>query len=275
MSKTNFAGQVVWITGASSGIGEALALQFAKAGSKLVLSARREGELQRVRQRCIEAGAAAESLLVLPLDVSDEAAMPAALQAVLTKFQRIDLLINNAGLSQRSTCMETDMSAYRTIFEIDLIGQIALTKTVLPVMLQQGSGHIAVTSSVAGKIGVPYRTGYCAAKHAVMGFFDALRGEVADQGIRVSTIIPGFIRTAISANALRGDGRKFEHTDSNIAGGMDVDRCAAVIVKGLRKGKMEIAVGTGFEMHALWIKRLFPGLVLKLVSKVGKPEAAS
>ncbi len=249
-------------------------MQFAQAGSRLVLSARREPELQRVQQRCVQTGASQDDVLVVPLDVTDTAAMPDALAQVLARFNRIDMLINNAGLSQRSNCLETDMSVYRTIMEVDVIGQIALTKTVLPLMLKQGSGHIAVTSSVAGKVGAPYRTGYCAAKHAVMGFFDALRAEVADQGIRVTTITPGFIRTAVSDNALQGDGTKFNRTDSNIAKGMDVDRCAAVIMKGFRKGKMEIAVGSGIEMHALWIKRLFPGLALKLASKVGKPDEA-
>lgn len=274
MSNSDFAGQVVWITGASSGIGEALALQFARAGARPVLSARRESELQRVKERCLQAGASDANVLVLPLDVTDEAAMPAAVEQVKARFGRIDMLINNAGLSQRSKCIDTDMAVYRTLFEVDVLGQIALTKAVLPVMLQQRSGHIAVTSSVAGKMGAPYRTGYCAAKHAVMGFFDALRAEVMDQGLRVTTITPGFIRTAVSDNALRGDGTKFNRTDSNIAKGMDVDKCAAVIMKGFQKGKMEIAVGEGMEMHALWIKRFFPGLVLKMAAKVGKPDEA-
>ncbi|MDZ4731519.1 MAG: SDR family oxidoreductase [Xanthomonadales bacterium] len=272
MSKADFSGQVVWITGASSGIGEALALQFAQAGSKLVLSARRESELQRVKDRCTKAGN--NDVLVLPLDVTDEAAMPGAVERVKATFGRIDMLINNAGLSQRSKCIDTDMSVYRRIFEVDIIGQIALTKAVLPGMIAQGSGHIAVTSSVAGKVGAPQRTGYCAAKHAVMGFFDALRAEVSDQGILVTTVTPGFIRTEVSDNALNGDGTRFNRTDSNIAKGMDVDECAKVIMKGFRKGKMEIPVGSGIEMHALWIKRFFPGLILKLASKTGNPDQA-
>jgi len=265
----------VWITGASSGIGEALALQFAAEGAKLVLSARRESELQRVKVRCVQAGATDGEVLVLPLDVADEASMPAAVESVKTAFGRIDMLINNAGLSQRSKCVDTSMAVYRTLFEVDVLGQIALTKAVLRQMLQQGSGHMAVTSSVAGKMGAPYRTGYCAAKHAVMGFFDALRAEVMDHGIHVTTITPGFVKTAVSDNALRGDGTKFNRTDSNIAKGMDVDKCAAVIMKGFRKGRMEIAVGEGIEMHALWLKRFFPGLVLKLAAKVGKPDEAA
>ncbi|MBT8047977.1 MAG: SDR family oxidoreductase [Xanthomonadales bacterium] len=263
-----FKDQVVWITGGSSGIGEALALEFAAAGSRIVLSARREKELNRVRERCIEAGGGADDVLVLPLDVTDHDAMPAAVQKVVNVFGRIDLLINNAGISQRSLCVDTDMSVYRKLFEIDVLGQIALTKAVLPGLLEQGSGHIAITSSVAGKIGVPKRTGYCAAKHAVMGFYDALRAEMAPRGIRVTTITPGFIRTNISVNALKGDGSEFGEVDGDIAGGMDVTRCARVIMDGFRKGTPEIAVGEGMEMKALWLKRFFPAAVFKKVEKM-------
>lgn len=263
-----FKDKVVWITGASSGIGEALALQFAAEGARLVLSARRQQELLRVKQLCLKQGLADSDVLVLPLDVTEHDAMPAALNSVVETFGHIDALINNAGISQRSRCVDTDMSVYRRLMEIDVLGQIALTQQVLAQMALQGSGHIAVTSSVAGKIGAPFRTGYCAAKHAVMGFFDALRAEVAQQGIRVTTIIPGFIRTNISVNALRGDGTEFGEVDTDIAGGMDVTRCAEVIMDGFRKGKPEIAVGEGMEMKALWLKRFFPSKVFKLAEKM-------
>jgi short-subunit dehydrogenase len=258
-----FKDQVVWITGASSGIGEALARQFAAEGSKLVLSARRENELQRVKQSCKAGGAPDGGVLVLPLDVTDQAAMPGAVQRVLDTFGRIDLLINNAGISQRSLCVDTDMSVYRRIFEVDVLGQIALTKAVLPFMLDQGSGHIAVTSSAAGKIGVPLRTGYCAAKHAVMGFFDALRAETAKQGIKVTTFTPGFVRTEISVHALHGDGEEHGKIDPEIATGMNVTVCAEAILAGLRRGAPEIAVGGKPEMQALLMKRLFPRLVFR------------
>lgn len=267
-----FSNQVVWITGASSGIGEALALQFAAEGSILVLSARREDELVRVREKCVEQGVEAAKVLVFPLDVTDHAAMPAAVDTVTGKFGRIDMLINNAGISQRSKCVDTDLSVYRRLIDVNLLGAIALTKAVLPVMIEQGSGHLAVMSSVAGKVGAPQRTGYCATKHAVTGFFDSLRTEVSRLGIRVTTITPGFIRTDLSTNALRGDGRAFGRTDRNIARGMDVTRCAEVIVKGFRKRKAEIAVGEGIEMHALWLNRFFPGLLLRLIEKVAVPE---
>lgn len=256
--------QTVWITGASSGIGEALALRYAKHGARLVLSARRKSELERVASRCREAGLAEDHVLVLPLDVTDWASLPGAVQAVLEAFGTIDLLVNNAGVSQRSLCKDTDMAVYQKLMDVDVMGQIALTKAVLPHMLERGAGHLAVTSSVAGKVGAPMRTGYCAAKHAVMGFFDALRAEVEGEGVQVSTITPGFIRTDISRNALSGDGSAFGEEDADIAGGMDVNEGAEVIFKGLQAKKREIPVGKGKEMAALWVKRLSPELLFRL-----------
>ncbi len=254
----SFTQKVIWITGASSGIGEALTKIFARCGAKMVLSARTEAGLQRVRDECIAAGASGEDLLVIPLDIVDYDAMPSAVASVLEAFSRIDMLINNAGMSQRSFCLDTNMDVYRSMLEVNVLGQIALTKQVLPAMVEQGSGHLVVTASVAGKVGAPLRTGYCAAKHAVMGFFDALRTEVAYLGIRVSTVVPGFIRTNISTNALTGTGEKFTQEDADIAGGMDVDEAAQVIVRGLADGVEEIAVGAGEEMALLDLKRSDP-----------------
>ena len=253
-----FKDQVIWITGASSGIGEALVKAFAAKDAKVVLSSRKQAELARVRLEAIESGANPDKLLVVPLDVLDSAAMPAAVQTVLDAFGRIDMLINNAGNSQRSFCINTDMEVYRAMFELNVLGQIALTKAVLPSMVEQGSGHLLVTASVAGKVGVPLRTGYCAAKHAVMGFFDSLRTEVADMGIRVTTIVPGFIRTNIGSNALAGSGEAVGKPDDDIEGGMDVTACASAIVQGIADGIEEIAVGEGIEMSLLDLKRQDP-----------------
>jgi len=261
-----FKNQVVWITGASSGIGEALALEFAAEGARLILSARGEAGLNTVKTQCDEITGGDHSL-ALPLDITDEASMASKVDAARAWGGSIDVLINNAGITQRSSCLNTDMSTYRTIFEVDVFGQIALTKAVLPIMIEQGSGHFAVTSSISGKIGVPFRTGYCAAKHAMMGFFDALRTEVDHHNIKVTTITPGYIRTAISSNAVSGDGSAYGQEDSEIRGGMNVNDCAKVIIKGFKRGKPEISVGKGFEMNALWIKRYFPKLLLKMATK--------
>lgn len=253
-----FRGKVIWVTGASSGIGEALCMALAAGGAKLVLSARQAPELERVRDQCVAAGSDPGDLLVLPLDVVDYEAMPGAVARVQATFGHIDMLVNNAGMSQRSFFQDTQLEVYRRMLEVNVLGQIALTQQVLPVMVAQGSGHIVVTSSVAGKVGVPLRTGYCAAKHAVMGFFDALRTEVAHQGILVSTITPGFIRTNISRNALTGSGEATGRMEEDIEQGMDVDECARLIIQGLADGVKEIAVGGGPEMALLDIKRRDP-----------------
>ncbi len=252
----DFAGKVVWITGASSGIGEAVAMLLAQRGARLVLSARRADVLERVASACSEAGA--EACLCVPMDVVDYDAMPAAVDKVLKEFGAIDLLINNAGVSQRSLCKNTSFDVYRQMMDINVLGQIALTQAVLPSMLERGSGHLAVTSSVAGKVGAPLRTGYCAAKHAVMGFFDALRTEVAGEGLQVTTITPGFIQTDVARNALSADGSPMGASDDDIEGGMDVMECAQVIVDGFETGVPEIAVGSGAEMGLLQLKREDP-----------------
>lgn len=263
---------VTWITGASSGIGEALAVACAGDGHHLVISARREAELDRVAQRCLQEARNGIEVLVLPLDVTDEGAMPEAVRRVVDRFGRIDLLINNAGIGQRSYCLETAMAVYRKILDVDVLGQIALTRAVLPTMLEEGSGHIAIVSSIAGKIGVPYRTAYCAAKFAVLGFFDALRAELSGTGIRITSILPGFVRTNISVAAMTGDGQEFGRTDQYIANGMDPDKCAKVILKGLKKGKPEFVVGDGPERWTPLLKRIFPGAVRHWAAKIGKPE---
>lgn len=263
-----FKNKIVWITGASSGIGEAVAYEMTRAGACLILSARRKEELERVKEACIKLGSAADDVLVLPLDVTDEGGLPQVVAAAEAFKGHIDMLYNNAGISQRSLCIDTDMRTYRRLFEVDVFGQIALTKAVLPHMLKRGSGHLAVTASVAGKIGVQQRTGYCAAKHAMMGFFDALRAEVSRDGIFVTTITPGFIRTAISENAITGDGKTFGKMDDNIKGGMEVNACARVIMKGFKSGRREIAVGKGREMQALWLKRFMPNQLFRMLERL-------
>jgi short-subunit dehydrogenase len=211
-------------------------------------------------------GALAKDVLVLPIDLLRTDDMPAKVDIVLAHFKGLDVLINNAGISQRSLCIDTELSTYETLFAVDVFGQIALTKAVLPFMLKQGSGHIAVTSSVAGKVGVKLRTGYCAAKHAVMGFFDALRAELAEYNIKVSTITPGFIKTEVSINAVNSDGSKFGVEDDDIKNGMDVNKCAAIIVEKMNKGVKEIVVGRGLSVFVLILKRYFPNLVFTLMA---------
>jgi len=270
-----FKDKVIWITGASSGIGKALALEFALRGSFLILSSRNQALLDEVKKECEAIAQSENSCLVLTYDAIDEKGVPQLVENAKKFKGKIDYLFNNAGISQRSGVFETELATYRKLFEIDVLAPIALTKAVLPIMKEQKSGHILVTSSVAGKLGVPFRTGYCAAKHAVMGFFDALRTEVFQHNIKVTTITPGYIQTNISKNAVKGDGSSFGKLDSSIAGGMKVEDCAKVIIKGIEKGKLEIPVGVGLEMKILWMKRFFPNLVFKIMNAQYKKIAKS
>lgn len=270
----DFGRTVVWITGASSGIGAALAAQLAQRGSALVLPARDTRALEKVRDECIGNGAKPENIMVLPLDVLDFDAMGDKTAEVVKRFGRIDLLLNNAGVSQRSACVDTDFSVYRQMLDINVLGPIALSKAVLPVMLNQGSGTIAVTSSVAGKVGAPLRTGYCAAKHAVMGFFDALRTEIGAAGLQVTTITPGFIRTNVARNALNAQGQAAGISDDDIDGGMSAGDCAQAIIEGFIAGTPEIAVGQGPEMALLDLKRKDPEAAFNLLEEMAVKSGA-
>src|SRR5215471_15702107 len=215
----NFQGQRIWITGASSGIGEALAHAFHRAGARLILSARREDELRRVQSQC---GGKA-SAKILPLDVTQTSELPQKATAALAMFSGIDILVNNAGVTQRSLVKDTEIAVYRKLMEVNFFGAVALTKTVLPSMTEKKAGHIVVISSLVGKFGTPLRSGYAAAKHALHGFFDSLRAEVSDSGIKVLLVCPGYIRTDISLHALRGDGSPHAKMDSGQARGMPVE----------------------------------------------------
>ncbi len=255
--------KVVWITGASSGIGEATALEFAKNGSRLVLSARREFELQRVKTLT---GLSDKDVLVLPMDMEAIENFQAATTKVLNHFGQIDILFNNAGISQRGLVIDTDFSVYERLIRLDLLSVIALTKCVLPIMINQKSGQIAVTSSVAGKVATPARSGYAAAKHALHGFFDSLRAEVINYNIGVNIICPGYIKTDISINALAADGNKHGQMDSNQHSGMPVEECAKRIYKALDKNKPEVYIG-GKEVLGIYLKRFLPGLLNKIIIK--------
>lgn len=186
-----FQNQVIWITGASSGIGEALAYALAAEGAKLVLSARRHEMLEKVRLACTEP----DRHLVLPLDMTDIGTFGPSMQYVLDRLGRIDMLINNAGVSQRSLVRETSLAVDRALMETDFFGPVALVKTVLPYMLSRRQGRIVAVSSIAGLIATPMRSTYAAAKSALKSFHDALRAEVHDSGVGVTVIYPGFIRT--------------------------------------------------------------------------------
>ena len=220
---STFKDKVVWITGASSGIGEALAYQSAKAGAKLVLSSRRENELNRVKANC---NLPHENILVVPLDLAEHDKMDQKVEQVIAHFGRIDVLVNNGGISQRSLVIDTDISVYKKLVDVDYLGSVAISKAVLPVFVKQKSGHFAVITSLMGKFASPLRSGYCGAKHALHGFFDALRMEHHDDNIKVTLICPGYIQTNVSVNALTSDGSAQNTMDAATGSGMTAENCA-------------------------------------------------
>lgn len=259
----DFHDKVIWVTGASAGIGAALARALANEGARLVISARREAQLEETAMDCRDAGAGA--VMVLPLDLEDTASHASAAARVFAEFGAIDLLLNNAGLSQRSLAAETVLEVDRKLMEVNYIGTVSLTKSVLPMMRKQGYGTIATVTSLVGHIGTPKRTSYAASKHALHGFFDSLRSECWQDGIKVTMVCPGFIHTDVSINALTGDGSLHGVMDRGQSNGMDVDVCAQKILRGLRRERAEIWVG-GKEVFAAWIERLCPP-IYRYISK--------
>jgi dehydrogenase/reductase SDR family protein 7B len=254
--RRRFENKVVWITGASSGIGAALAEAFAREGAKLVLSARRRAELDEVAAKC------RGETFVLPLNLAQSDTFASAAATVHERFPRIDVLVHNGGISQRAFVQDTQLDVDRRIMEVNYFGAVALTKAVLPSMLSAKAGHIVVVSSVMGKIGTPKRSAYAASKHALHGFFDCLRAEVSSEGLFVTLVCPGYIRTEISMHSLTGDGSPTDHISENTASGYPADRTAQQILAAVHGRKSEVYVGAlGKERLALLLKRLTPGLL--------------
>ncbi len=261
---SSFQNKVVWITGASSGIGEGIAMAFAKQGAKLVLTARREDELQRVKKAT---GLPDYSVLVLPFDVTDFNNADHTVSQIIAHFGRIDIMVHNAGVSQRSYIKDTDFSVYRQLMDVDFFSTVAITKAVLPYMLAQQSGHFIIISSVAGKIGTIMRSGYNAAKHALHGFYDSLRAEYYHDNIKVTTVCPGYIKTGVSVNALDASGEKYGKMDSNQEKGISPEACATQILNAVKKDKKEIYIGGFKEVAAIYLKRFFPSILFDQVRK--------
>lgn len=236
----DFNGKVVWITGASSGIGAALAREWASRGAHLVLSGRDEARLAEVARDCGET-------LLLPFDVRDDAALAEATAKALAWKGHVDVAVANAGVSQRSPALKTDMSVYREIIDIDLTAQIAFTQGLIAHMAERGSGALLFISSIAGKVGVPMRTAYCAAKFGLAGYADALRAELSQKGVSVHVIFPGSIATDVSRNALTADGTKRGRSDKAIEEGIAPADAAKTMVDAVAGGEREIIVAEGME----------------------------
>lgn len=257
-----FTHKIVWVTGASSGIGAEMCRQLAINGAVVVLSSRKLEALEEVRSSLQDP----EKHLCVPLDLEDSSNFPQLASEVATKYGRIDMLFNNGGLSQRSTVAETELDVDRKIMEINYFGNVAMTKAVLPYMVDQKSGHIVVISSIAGKFGFFLRSAYSASKHALHGFYESLMLEQEENNVKVTIACPGKINTNISVNALTGDGETHGLMDHNQSTGMSAEECVRILLKSVEKGEKEVLIGNK-EIKAVTLKRFFPSLFWKIIRK--------
>lgn len=254
--------KTIWITGASSGIGKALTEQLNHPSNQLIISSRRKEVLEEVKNHCPHP----DNIFTQALDLEDISSFENITKSLIEQFGEINLLINNGGISQRSTAVETPLDIDRKIMEVNYFGNIALTKALLPYFQQQKSGYIVVISSLSGKFGFFLRSAYAASKHALVGFYESLRLEEEKNNIGVSLVFPGLINTSISKNAINKDGKAHGKLDRKQAEGISPEKCAEHIIKGIEREKLEINVGGG-ELKALWLKRFFPKLFYKIIKK--------
>lgn len=259
-----FSGKTVWITGASSGIGEALVHAFLKKGASLIISSNDVSGLERVKADC---GDKSADILIVPFDLSDTSGIGPLVDDSLKNRESIDYLLNIGGVSQRASITDTPLWLDRKIFEINYFGTIALTKAVLPYMIRQRSGHIAATSSISGRFGFPLRSAYSASKQALHGFFETLYLENKKNNIRTSVIIPGRVRTSISLHALNPEGKEHGRMDEGQAKGISPEKAAGIIIRGIIRNKREITVG-GSELLMLYVRRFWPWLFFRIGDKI-------
>ena len=260
----NIHGKVIWITGASSGIGAKLAIELSKTDCQLILSARNTKGLLQTKSEC---HGNPEDITILPLDIGRLDDVLKAYEVARESYGRIDILINNAGISQRSLTIDTDLDVYAKLMHINYLGTVAVTKSVLPEMIERGTGQVVTITSLVGKFGTPLRSGYAASKHALHGFFDSLRAEIHATGVNILLVCPGFIQTQISRNALVGNGESHGTMDAAQENGMDPELFVQRLITAINANKEEICIG-GKETYGVLIKRLFPGIFSKMIRNV-------
>ncbi len=260
----NLKNKTIWITGASSGIGKALALAFSNEGSNIILSARNEQKLHEVKNLCKNS----DNVKVLPLDLTDFSSFEEKTITALKYFNGIDILINNGGVSQRSLAVDTQFKVDQKIFDVNYFGTIGITKALLPHFIEKQNGQIVVISSIMGKLGTPLRSTYAASKHALHGFFDSLRAELYTKNVDVTIICPGYVMTDVSKNALTGDGKKFNKMDDATAKGLKPEDLAKKVLQAISQKKEEVVIGGSKEKTAVYLKRFFPLLLSRIVRKI-------
>ncbi|MEQ3664676.1 MULTISPECIES: SDR family oxidoreductase [unclassified Olleya] len=257
-----FKNKVVWITGASSGIGKGLVLALSKLDCQIIISSRKETDLNLIKQLCLKP----ENIAILPIDLANYDNMKPIVAKAISLFGSVDLLINNGGISQRSLIIDTDISVDKKLMEIDYLGTIALSKALLPHFIKNQSGHYAVVTSLMGKFSSPYRSGYCGAKHALHGFFDAMRMEHEKDNVKVTLICPGFVNTNIAKNALIGDGSLQNSQDKATENGLSITEFSTRMLKAIKQEKFEAYIGKK-EILGVYLKRFFPRLLHRFVIK--------
>ena len=253
---------VAWITGASSGIGEALAKNLVHNRYRVILSARRKAELERVKSEYPNP----EAVKILVLDLAENSNFESKVEEAISFFGQIDLMVHNGGISQRSLIKDTGIEVDRKLMEVNFFGTIALTKAILPHFTRRKSGHFVVITSLVGKFASPFRSSYAASKHALHGFFDTLRAEHFRDNIAVTMVCPGFIKTQVSVNALTEDGSPLGSMDEAQANGMSPEAFAKKLFKAIQKKKEEVYIG-GKETLAVYLKRFLPGVFSKIIQK--------
>lgn len=260
----NFNHKIIWITGASSGIGKSLAIALSKQHTKLILSSRNETELNAVKNACQNP----ENVKVLPLDLENYTSMLAKVEEALGLFGSVDMLFNNGGISQRSLAKDTSIAVDKRLMDVNYLGTVALTKALLPHFIEKNSGHFVVITSIVGKIGTPLRSSYAASKHALHGFFDSLCAEVYQHNIKITLACPGFVQTNVSINALTADGTPQNKMDSATKNGLTPEAFVKKLLKAVRREKQEVYIGGFKEKLAVSVKRFFPKLLSKMIQKM-------
>ncbi|MDO9274294.1 MAG: SDR family oxidoreductase [Lutibacter sp.] len=260
----DFNHKIIWITGASSGIGKYLALELSKQQTKLILSSRNEAELNLVKNACHHP----ENVKVLPLDLEDYTNLSAKVEEALALFGGVDILFNNGGISQRSYAKDTSIEVDKRLMDVNYLGTVALTKALLPHFIEKNSGYFVVITSIVGKIGTPLRSSYAASKHALHGFFDSLRAEIFSHNINVTLACPGFVQTNVSINALTADGTPQNKMDNSTKNGLTPEIFAKKLLKAVRQEKQEVYIGGFKEKLAVYVKRFFPKLLSKMIRKL-------
>ncbi len=259
----DFKNKIVWITGASSGIGEALVYLLNEQGAKLIISSRRADALYQVKQKCKKNPL---DIHVMPLDLEQSETLFTKADEAWKIYSKIDILINAGGISQRSNVLETETAVEQKIMNINYWGTVNLSKALLPKMIKQGKGNLVILSSLVGVFGTQFRSSYAASKHALEGYFESLRYEVYDKGISVNIIRPGFIKTNITINSVTEKGGKYNKMDQNQENGMTANECATKILKAIHKNKETVLIG-GKETFGVIIKRFFPDYFSKMIRK--------